>query len=27
MTVDTTTGHRPGEIAAIIKRRIDHGRF
>ncbi len=27
MTMDTTTGHRPGEIAAIIKRRIDHGRF
>lgn len=27
MTVDTTTGRSPKEIAAIIKRRVDHGRF
>ncbi|MFN2435983.1 MAG: shikimate kinase [Desulfotignum sp.] len=27
MTVDTTTGHSPREIAAIIKRRLDHVRI
>lgn len=27
MRVDTTTGHTPREIADIIKRRLDHGRF
>jgi len=27
MTVDTTTGQSPGEIAAIIRRRLDHVRI
>ncbi len=27
MRVDTTAGHTPRELADIIKRRLDHGRF